>query len=81
MTVKLWGVDRLHLRLIIILNPIHILFFSFCSKCCLFNFFIYETYPIQAFKKRMHEAIIKMFLFTSRYSVLSFDVLYVQIFI
>ncbi len=36
---------------------------------------------IQVFKNRMHEARIKCFLLASRLSVLSFDVLYVQIFI
>ncbi len=34
MTVKLWGVNRLYV-LIIILNPVHSLFSAFCSKCCL----------------------------------------------
>ncbi len=43
MTVKLWGVDRLHYVLIIILNPIHSLFFS--SGQNVVYFFIYETYP------------------------------------
>ncbi len=36
---------------------------------------------IRVFKKIIYETRIKCFLFTSRYPVLSFDVLYVQIFI
>ncbi len=47
MTVKLWGVDRLHLCFdYIILNPIHSLSFSFLFKMLFISlFFIYETYP------------------------------------
>ncbi len=48
--------------LIIILNPIHILFSAFCSKCCLFLYFLFmKLTHIQAFIKKMHEARIKYF--------------------
>ncbi len=44
MTVKLWGVDRLHLRFdYIILNPIHGLFLF--KMLFISLFFIYETHP------------------------------------
>ncbi len=45
MTVKLWGVDRQveTYVLIIILNPIHILFQLFVQNVV--YLFIYETYP------------------------------------
>ncbi len=70
MTVKLWDVDRLCIyALIIILNPIHSLFQLLVQNCL--YFFIFETYPYYKYNK--------MFLFTSRYSVPYFDVLYVQI--
>ncbi len=52
MTVKLWGVDRLHLHFVyIILNPIHSLFSAFCSKYCLFLFLFMKLTHIQVFKK------------------------------
>ncbi len=45
MNVKHWGVDRLHLHLIISLNPIHSLFFSLLFKMLFISFFfIYEMY-------------------------------------
>ncbi len=60
MTVKLWGVDRLHV-LIIILNPIHSLFFSFLFKMLFISLFFMKLTHIQVFIKRMHEARIKCF--------------------
>ncbi len=67
MTVKLWGVDRLHLRFDYHSESIHSLFSAFCSKFCLFlYFFTHETYPYSSVYKKMHEARIYFFLFTSR---------------
>ncbi len=53
MTVKLWGVDRLHLRFdYIILNPIHSLFFSFLFKMLFISLFLFmKLTHIQVFKK------------------------------
>ncbi len=65
MTVKLWGlIDSIYV-LIIILNPIHILFSAFCSKFCLFLIFylFMKLTHIQVFKKRMQEARIKCFVY------------------
>ncbi len=44
--------------LIIILNPIHSLFSAFCSKCCLFLYFLLfmRLTHVQVFNKIMHEA-------------------------
>ncbi len=76
MIVKL--LDSIHV-LIIILNPIHSLLFSaFCLKCCLFIYFLWNLPTFKCLYKRLHEY---MFLFTSRYPDVSFDVLYVQIFL
>ncbi len=50
-TVKLCGVDRLHLRIDYHSESIHI---SFLFKICLF--LIYETFPHSSVYKKMHEA-------------------------
>ncbi len=51
MTVKLWGVDRLHLRFDYHSESNSYSFFSFLFKMLFISlFFIYETY-IQVFKK------------------------------
>ncbi len=82
MTVKLWAVDRLHLRFDYHSESIHSLFSAFCSKFCLFlYFFTHETYPYSSVYKKMHEARIYIFFYLQADPVLSFDVLYVQIFI
>ncbi len=53
MTVKLWGVDRLHLRFDYHSKSIHSLFSAFCSKCGLFSL---KRTHIQVFNNRMHDA-------------------------
>ncbi len=80
MTVKHWGVDRLHLRFDYHSESNSLSFFSLLLIVLII--FIYETNPHSSVfkRKRMHEVRIFV-LFTSRYPVLSFDVLYVQIFI
>ncbi len=62
MTVKVWGVDRLHLRSDYHSesnSEFHI--FSFLFKMLFIYFLFMKLTHIQVFKKRMHEARIKCF--------------------
>ncbi len=52
MTVKLWGVDRLHLSFDYHSESNSVCFSAFCSKSCLFlNFLFMKLIHIQVFKK------------------------------
>ncbi len=78
MIVKLWGCYSTPFTFWSSFWIQFIVFFSaFCSKWFLFM----KLTHIQVFKKKIAWSQIKFFLFASRYPVLSFDVLYVQIFI
>ncbi len=81
MTVKLWGVDRLHLHFDYHSEYNSVFFQLFFFKMYLFLYFLFMKHPHSSVLKKNAWSYNKMFLFTSRYPVLSFDVLYVQIFI
>ncbi len=62
MTVKLWGVDRLHLRFDYHSESNSYSFFSFLFKMLYISLFLFmKLTHIQVFKKRMNEAGIKCF--------------------
>ncbi len=62
MTVKLWGVDRLHLRFDYHSEFNSVFFQLFVQNVVYFLFlFFMKLTHIQVFKKRMHEARIKCF--------------------
>ncbi len=66
MTVKLWGVDRLHLRFDYHSESIHSLFQLFVQNFVyFFIFLLMKLTHIQVFIKKA-EARIYIFLFTSR---------------
>ncbi len=75
MTVKLWGVDRLHLHFDYLSESNSYSLFSFLFKMLFLYFLFMKLTHIQVFKKRMHEARIKCFCLQA---VLSFDVLHVK---
>ncbi len=61
MTVKLWGVDRLHLCFDYHSESNSLSFFSFLFKMLFISLFLMKLTHFQVFKKRMHEARIKCF--------------------
>ncbi len=82
MTVKLWAVDRLHLRFDYHSESIHSLFQLFVQNFVyFFIFLLMKLTHIQVFIKKSMKLEYIYFFYLQADPVLSFDVLYVQIFI